>query len=183
MNMEASTKASLKQNITHQLEDLAKTFLYLAFFFCAIATYRMLLLDQLHVSYFDYGTALINALVVAKVILLGQDAHLGKRHESKPLFVSIAYKAFLFSLLVFGFHVVEEAIKRLLHGKSLAGAFHEIRVDDMLARSLIVFCTFIPLFGFLELRRVLGEDKFHDLVFRTRATASPALSSLRANEK
>jgi hypothetical protein len=71
MNSEHSKRAGLKQNVIHQLKDLTKIFLYLAFFFCAIATYRMLLLNELHLSYFDYGTALINALVVAKVILLG----------------------------------------------------------------------------------------------------------------
>jgi hypothetical protein len=166
MNSDNLETAGLKQKITHQLEELAKIFLYLAFCFCAVATYRMLL-NQFHLSYFDYGTALINALVIAKVILLGEDAHLGRKHEAKPLIVSALYKAFLFGLLVFAFHLVEEATKRLWRGNSLAGAVHDMRIDDLLARSVIMFSTFIPLFGFLELRRVLGDDKFHDLVFRS----------------
>jgi hypothetical protein len=87
------------------------------------------------------------------------------------LILSATYKAFLFGLLVFGFHIIEEVIKRLLNGKAMAGAFHEIRIDDLLGRSVVVFCTFIPLFAFRELRRVLGPDKFRDLFFRTRATA------------
>jgi hypothetical protein len=165
MNRENTKKAELKRKITHELYELMGIFLYLAFFFCAITTYRMLLLNELHLSYFNYGAELINALVVAKVILIGEYAHLGKKHEAKPLLVSAVYKAFLFGLLVFGFHIVEEAIKRLWHGDTVAGAFHDMRIDDLLARTLVVFGTFIPLFGFLELRRVLGDDKFDDLFF------------------
>jgi|SRR5271167_167672 len=63
-------------------------------------------------------------------------------------------------------------VKRLIHGKDIAGAFHEIRLDDLLARSVIIFCTFIPFFGFRELGRVLGKDKFRALVFGTGAVKS-----------
>jgi hypothetical protein len=78
-------------------------------------------------------------------------------------------------LLVFAFHIVEEAIKRLLHEENMAGAFHNMRIDDVLARSVIVFCTFIPLFAFRELGRILGKDEFRDLFFQTRATAKSNL--------
>jgi hypothetical protein len=106
MNSENSKTVGLKQKITYQFEGLARISVYLAFFFCAVSTYRMLLLDEFHVSHFDYGAALINALVIGNVILIGEDAHIGKKYESKSLFVSALYKAFLFSLLVFGFHIV-----------------------------------------------------------------------------
>jgi hypothetical protein len=171
MNTENSKSTRVKQEIARQLAELAKISLYLAFFFCALTTYKMLLLNEFHAAYFDYGTALINALVVGKVILLGQDLHLGKKHEQKALLISAIYKAFLFGLLVFAFHLVEEAIKRLLHGNSIAVAFHDVRIDDLLARTVIMFLTFIPLFAFLELRRVLGDEKFHGLLFKTREAA------------
>jgi hypothetical protein len=162
-----SKPAGFKQKATHELEEFAGISLYLAFFFCAIAAYSALLLNQFHMSYFAYGTALINALVIAKVILIGEYAHLGKRHESKPLFISAVYKAFLFGLLVFGFHVLEEVIKVLWHKDNLSVALHAIRIDELVARTVIVFCTFIPLFAFRELRRVMGEEQFRDLFFRT----------------
>lgn len=135
------------------------------------------MLDKFHISYFNYGFALLNALVVAKVILIGEYMHLGKKHESKPLLYSAIYKAFVFGLLVFAFHVVEELIKRLIHGESMAVASREVRIDDLLSRSLIIFCTFIPLFAFRELQRVMGEDYFRDLFLRTGAAAKPQPSS------
>src|SRR5580698_8418742 len=101
MNTENSKGRSLKQKATHELEQFVGIFLYLAFFFCSVTTYRMLLLNEPHISYFNYGVALINALVIAKVILIGEYARLGKRYEAKPLLSSALYKAFLFGLLVF----------------------------------------------------------------------------------
>ena len=166
---------NLKQKAIHEFEDFVSLFLYLAFFFCGLTAYSMLLLHEFHVSYFTFGFALIKALVIAKVILIGQHVHLGKKHEAKPLFFSAVYKAFLFTLLVFGFHVVEELIKHLLHGGQIGAAFHEMRIDDLLARSILVFFTFVPLFGFIELRRLIGEGRFLDLFFRRGATKSPYL--------
>jgi hypothetical protein len=170
MSTEISKGATLKQKAIHEVEEFFGIFLYLAFFFCAVATYSMLLLNKSHVSYFTFGTALLNAALIAKVILIGEYAHLGKKHETKPLFLSAANKAFLFSLLVFAFHIVEEMIKRRWHGENFATAYHGIHINELLARTLVIFCTFLPLFAFRELRRVLGEDKFRSLFFRTEAS-------------
>jgi hypothetical protein len=170
MSTEISKSAILKQKAIHELQEFLGIFFYLAFFFCAFATYNMLLLHEFRAEYFVLGTALINALVIAKVILIGEYAHLGKKHEAKPLFLSAAHKAFLFSLLVFAFHIVEEMIKRRWHGENLATAYHGIDINALLARTVVVFCTFLPLFAFRELRRVLGEKEFRSLFFRTEAT-------------
>ena len=171
MDSENSQKATLKQKATHEFQEFAGIFLYLAFFFCSLATYSMLLLNKFHVSYYNYGEALINALVIAKVILIGEYAHLGKKHETKPLLLSATHKAFLFGLLVFAFHLVEEGVRLLIHGETVANALHQIRFDDLLSRCLVIFCTFIPLFAFRELQRVLGEDEFRSLFFRTGVSA------------
>src|SRR5580658_5531307 len=99
MSPENAQIISMKQKVIHELEEVGVIFLYLAFFFCAIATLSMLLLNKFQISYFTYGTALINALVIAKVILIGDFMRLGKKQEAKPLIYLSVYKAFLFSLL------------------------------------------------------------------------------------
>lgn len=170
MNTENSKKAGPKQKAIHELVQFTGIFLYLAFFFCALATYTRLLKNESGALSLTYSFALINALVIAKVILVGEYVRLGKRHESKPLFFSALHKAFLFTLFVLAFHFVEETVKRLVHGGNGRTAFRETRLDELSARTIIVFSVFIPLFAFRELRRVLGEDKFRDLFFRMRET-------------
>lgn len=181
MSDESSKKASLKQKVVHESEQFLIIFLYLAFFFCAVVTYSMLLLRQYHVAYYNYAFAVINALVIAKVILIGEYARIGKKLESKPLLLSAIYKAFLFSLLVFAFHLVEEAIKHLLHGENMATVFRDMRVDELLARSVVIFCCFLPLFGFRELSRVLGEKEFQNLFFKAGALAKSGSSGQSLN--
>ena len=95
-------------------------------------TYGTLLLREYHVEYWSYAFALINALVIAKVIMIGEYAKLGK-YESRPLFLSAIWK---------------QLIKHLVHGEKLPGTFNEMRIDELLGRARVVFCTFIPLFGF-----------------------------------
>jgi hypothetical protein len=165
--MTSENSKSLKQKAAHELEQFVGISLYLGFFFCAVMTYRLILLNDFRDWYVNYGMAVINALVIAKVILIGEYAHLGKRMEAQPLLLSSISKAFLFSLLVFGFHIVEEVIRGVVHGKGIAGAFRETPLDNLLSGSLIIFCTFVPFFAFRELSRVLGEDKFCDLFFHT----------------
>ncbi len=170
MNSDDSARPSLKRKAIHEAVEFAWVFAYLAFFFCALETYSTLLLREYHVKYLSYAFALLNALVIAKVILIGELAHFGKKYEARPMLLSAVYKALLFGILVLSFHFVEEVIKGLLHGVSIARTFHEIRIDDLLGRSIVVFCVFIPLFAFREFRRVLGEDKFYSLLFRSRET-------------
>jgi len=169
MSSEHSKASVLKQKAIHELVEAVEISLYLAFFFCAIVTYRLILLHDFRDASVSYGFAVINALVVAKVILIGEASHFGRKYEVRSLLLSSVYKALVFGLLVFGFHIVEEAIKRLLHGGAIGDALRDMRIDDLLCRSLVVFCTFIPLFAFRELRRVLGEDKFNDLLYHARA--------------
>jgi len=166
MSKTAHDKSSIKQKAKHEVREMVVITLYFAFFFCALATYSMLLLDRFHVKYWNYSFALINALVIAKVIMIGEAAKVGTRYEARPLLLSAIYKAFIFCLLVFAFHFVEELIKGLVHG-NIAKGFQEIRFDDLLGRAIVVFCTFIPFFAFREFRRVLGEEKFYNLLFRS----------------
>jgi hypothetical protein len=63
-----------------------------------------------------------------------------RQHEAKPLLVSAVYKASLFGLLVFLSHR-EELIWRLAWCVRPAS---EVRFDELLSRSLVVFSTFIP---------------------------------------
>jgi hypothetical protein len=167
MSKGAAQKTELKRKATRELKEMAVIFLYLAFFFCALATYSMLLLDQFHVKYWNYAFALINALVITKVILIGEVAKFGRRYESRALLLSAVYKAFMFGLLVLAFHFVEELVRWLVHGATIATASREIRIDQLLSRAIVIFCTFIPLFAFREFRRLLGDEKFDNLLFRS----------------
>jgi hypothetical protein len=167
MTDEDSVHKNRKQKAKHELRELLAISLYLAFFFCALTTYSKLVLNEYHLESWGYAFALINALVITKVVMIGEYAKAGKRYEGKALIFSAIWKAFVFSLLVLAFHVVEEIVKRLIHGADMARASRDIRFDELAGRSIVVFCVFIPFFAFREVRRVMGEERFRSLIFGT----------------
>lgn len=154
-------QTDVKQRVVHEANELLWTFLFLALFFCTLATYSMLLLGEYHVRYIAYGSALLQAAVLAKVAVVGKKVGLGRKLERKPILVSASSKAALFALLAVAIHVLEEVVKAKLHGPPLS--FHGLRLDQILVRNMVVFWAFIPFFMFSELRRALGEDKFKAL--------------------
>jgi hypothetical protein len=157
-----------KQIVKHELWELSWLFLYLAFFFCALVAYDTLLLRQYQVEYWNFGFAVLNGFVITKVITIGEYAKLGRMHENKGVFISAMWKAFVFCLLVFAFHFIEEVVKRIIHGAEVTTISREVPLDQLGSRAIVVFCTFVPLFAFREFRRVMGEDEFSKLVFHAR---------------
>jgi hypothetical protein len=173
MTHEKKDHSEAKKKAMHELMEFVWLSIYLAFFFCALATYSALLLHEYHVQYFMYSVALINALVIAKVILIGEYAHLGRRFEKYSILATAVIKAFLFGLLVLAFHFLEEAIKRIIHGEPFGTAFRNMHTDELLGRALLVFCTFVPLFAFRGIRNAIGDTEFQRLVFRSRRSTAP----------
>jgi len=154
-------------------------FVYLACFFCAFTWYRRFILEQYHISYLHYGIGLIEALILAKVILVGDFLHLGRGLEERRLIVPTLYKTVMFTLFVGLFAVLEHMVGALLHGKGLAGGWQELaglNKYELFARCLVTFFTFIPFFAFKELGRVIGAGKILELFFRKKSARSVPFS-------
>ena len=77
-------------------------FLYLSLFFCTFTMYRQLVMHELGISYFHYGFALVKALVLAKVILLGQYVRFVRIFDDRPLIISHLVQGGLFQPFYFG---------------------------------------------------------------------------------
>lgn len=119
-----------------------------------------------------HWVAVIEALILAKVIMIGRVLRLGRGLEQKPLIYPILYKTVVFTVFVAVFTLIEHALKGLLKGQGLMGglvAYFEKGPHEFLAGSVMLFVAFIPFFGVRELGRVLGEEKIQDLLFRKRA--------------
>jgi hypothetical protein len=133
-----------------------------------------LILAEYNIHYLKYGVAIIEALVLAKIIWAADKLGLGanKLFKNKPLIYPTLYDAAVFGLFVGIFSVVEHTIAGLLKGKGWLGGLAELRAEggyELIARCLITFCVFIPFFAFKELARTFGdESKLGRLFFRDR---------------
>ena len=73
-------------------------------------------------GYQPQGFALINALVLAKVMLVAEDLKLDRGMRAQPIAVAALAEAFLFAIVFIVFHVLESLVVGLLHGSTLAGS-------------------------------------------------------------
>jgi hypothetical protein len=156
------------------MKEFVVIFLYLVLLIGAFNTYRWLVIAEYHVGHFIYGFALIEALILAKIIIIGDSLAIGERFYDRPLIIPTLYKTMLFSLCVLAFDIPEHLIRGFLHGKDLAEVFQEVIRGryEVLARILIMFVAFIPLFAFREAERALGQVNLFELFFRSRAAES-----------
>jgi hypothetical protein len=164
-------KGNLKEKIFHEMAEYWIIVCYLYLGFAAFTWYRRFLLAAYDIAYTDYGVALIEALILAKVVMIGDALQLGRRLDKKPLIYSTLLKTVVFSVFVGVFTLIEHMIKGLWKGMGLTGGLVDFFGKDsyeLLAGCLIVFVAFIPFFAFRELGRVFGEGKIWTLFFRRR---------------
>ncbi|MGD0624607.1 MAG: hypothetical protein ABSB32_07795 [Thermodesulfobacteriota bacterium] len=165
-------KGDLKKKIFHEMVEYWINVVYLTLMFAAFTQYRRFVLAAHDITYTNYWVAVIEALILAKVVMIGDVLRLGRRLEQKPLIYSTLLKTLVFSLFVGIFTIVEHTIKGLWKGKGLTGGlvdFFGKGSHELLAGCLVVFVAFIPFFAFRALGRVLGEGKIRALFFRRRA--------------
>ena len=174
----ANAKASLMQKFTQEMKEFVVIYLYLCILIGAFNTYKGLLMAEYHVGYFVYGYALVEALILAKIILLGESLGIGERFSGRPLIIPTLYKTMLFALLVLAFNIPEHLIRGFLHGKDLSVILHEVIRDryEILSQVVVMFVAFIPFFAFGEIKRVLGGVKLFDLFFRSKTALQSASS-------
>lgn len=161
-------KSPLKEKAIEEFRLYWMVFLFLALMFGAFTTYRRLIMREVGVDYAHWGAGLIQAAIIAKVILIGQAMSVGKRIERRPLIVSVLVKAFLYGLLVAAFDVIERVIEGLLHRHNWQVIAHDIvskGPEEMLAKSVMIFVAFVPFFALWEIARVLGPGKLREMFF------------------
>lgn len=166
-------KGSLKQKVFHEMVEYWINVVYLTLMFAAFTQYRRWVLAAHDIAYTNYGVAVIEALILAKVVMIGGVFRLGRGLEHKPLIYPTVYKTAVFTLFVGVFSVIEDAIKGLWKGTGLMGGLAEFfgkGTHGLLADVLVVFVAFIPFFAVKELGRVLGEKKIRTLFFRERTS-------------
>jgi hypothetical protein len=167
--MSAETRhGDLKTRLRHEFEEYLLVSAYMIAFIGAFTLYRHLILAEYHV-YFAYGSAIVEGLILGKIVLIGQALHVGERKTEAPLIWPTLRKALLFGLLFFVFSILETGVKRLLHHEEVFQAFAGITPEarnEALARSIMMFVALIPFFAFGELRKHFGVESLVRLFFR-----------------
>ena len=166
-------KKGWKEKLVSEFTEYWINVAYLALVFAAFTQYRRIILAIHDVTYTNYWVSLIEALILAKVIMIGDVVGLGRGLEHKPLIYPTLYKTVVFCALIAVFRVVEHILRELWQGERNIGnilALSESGIHEVLAYSMIVFVALIPFFTVREIGRVFGGDNLRALFFRRRST-------------
>jgi len=166
----ASTQ-TLKQKASHEFKEFLMIALYLWVVFGLLVLHKSVILAEHGISFAAHGFAIINALALAKIMLVARELHLGEQLDDAPLIYPTLLKSAVFTAVLACFKILEDAALGLYRGES----FHQSIADlgggtwqALLTLSLLLFVVLIPFFAFTELRRLFGEGELAKIFFRPR---------------
>jgi hypothetical protein len=169
----SEAKRTLKRRVFHGMREYLLITFYLFVVFSLFVIYKAVILAEHHIDFAPHGLALINALALAKVVLVGQELHLADQFQGAPLIYPTLLKSFVYSLVLGCLKIVEGAAVGMFHGKSFQeslAVFAGGSWKGQLSLTVLLFVVLVPFFGFTELRRVFGEDRLVGAFFRPRSS-------------
>ncbi len=163
-------KPGFKQRVVDEIIKFLGIAIYLWVMFGVFALHEAVVSAKDHIDYHFYGFALINALVLGKVMLVAEDLQFAEWVKERPLIYPILCKAVAFSILFIVFDVVEEVLVGLFKGRTIGASIPSIgggTPSGVFFVGIILAVALIPFFAFREIGRVIGERELHALLFRT----------------
>jgi hypothetical protein len=152
-------------------------FAYLWVLLGLFALHKSIVLNEPN-PFYHQGFAIINALVLAKIMFLAEAFHVADGLERKPLIYPIVYKSAVFSLILVAFHLLEEVLTGMWHGKAFAESITALSGarEEMFVFSVIMFVVLMPFFALREIGRDIGDDKLFEQFFVRRTPYFPLKS-------
>jgi hypothetical protein len=167
----SEAKRTLKQRVFHGMREYLLIAFYLFVVFSLFAIYKSVILAEDHIDFAPHGLALINALALAKVVLVGQELHMADQFQDAPLIYPTLLKSFVYTLVLACFKIAEGTAVGMFHGRSFQDSIAVLPGGSwkgLLSLTVLLFVVLVPFFGFMELRRVFGGDRLTGAFFRPR---------------
>jgi hypothetical protein len=161
-------KRSLKKRLFDEVGNFLAIVAYLFVMFGVFALHESVVSAKNHIEYHFYGFAIINALILGKVMLVAEDLHFADWFKDKPLIYPVLFKAVAFSCLFLVFDVVEEVLVGVFKGKTIGESipsFAAQGLSGVLFVGIILAVALIPFFAFRAVGRAIGERELHSLLF------------------
>jgi hypothetical protein len=156
-----------KEIAFHELKRFLIMFLYLWVLIGLFVVNEKVTLREHGIPFRTHGFAVINALILAKVMLVAEDLNLGARLQPRPLIYPIVTEALLLSVLFICFHVIERMIIGLIAGEDLARSVPAIGGGGLTGLGcvgLILFVSLIPFFAFRRVSREIGPERMREMM-------------------
>jgi len=164
--------SAVTERIRHEVREIGLVTLYFLSCFLFFLSLKALLLDEYDIEVNVLGTAMVGALVVAKVVVLLDKTSLGDWFVSQKVWIHVLWRSLVYTAVVFVATLAErlfdlyrelgrlpEALSRLWAGEDL---------DHFLAMNLSVGLSFVVYNVLAELGRHMGTHALRDFFLSPR---------------
>jgi len=158
----------IKEVALAELKSFIGIFVYLWIVFMVFLVHEWIVLANNGIGFRFYGLAAINALVLAKIMLIAEKLRFAERFEKGPLIYPILYKSALFTVLLLLAYVVEEVLVGVIRGNGVVDSVPRIGGGTALgfiAVAIVMCVALMPFFAFREIGRAVGPAAFRSLIF------------------
>jgi hypothetical protein len=162
---------TLSERIRVEAREIGIVTSYFLICFLFFLTLKKLLLEEYDVRVSVVGTALIGALVMAKVVILLDKTPLGNAFGSR-LWSRTLWRSLLYAAIAFLVTAAERLFDAYRQPDGLSSALHELwaerDVHHFLAMNLAVTVSLLVYNAFIEIEQEMGKGSLRRLFFRRR---------------
>ena len=161
---------TLKDRALAELKKFAGFFVYLWVVFTVLLLHEWIVLSANHIGFTFYGLATINALVLAKIMLVAEHFRFAEELKQKPLIYPIVYKTVAFTTLLLITYVLEEMLVGWVGGHGFFASVPPVGGSVVSALTVwLIFCVaLLPFFAFKEFERAVGLGMIRKLLLGAR---------------
>jgi hypothetical protein len=166
----APPKLTFKERAVAELKKFAGAFVYLWVVFTVLLLHEWIVLSDHHVGFTFYGLATLNAIALAKIMIVAEHFRFAERLKERPLVYPIAYKTMAFTTLLLVAYVLEMMLFGLIGGHGFLASVPALGGSVLGTMALwFIFCVaLMPYFAFKELERAVGPDMIRKLLLGRR---------------
>lgn len=169
--MESDRWHKLQEFAVDEFRRFLILFVYLWVVFGLFVLNETLILGERNIRFVAQGFALVNALVLAKVMLVAEDLKVGRQLDHLPMFYPIVFRSGLYAMVFIAFYALEEIVLGTIRGKSIVASVPSIGGGSLLGIACvwaIISISLLPYFTLRAIGRYLGENRLWHLMFRHR---------------
>jgi hypothetical protein len=162
------SKPSLKAKAFHEFVRFAIMFAYLWAMFLLFQLHQYAVLAQHKIPFAQYGVGLVNALLLAKVMLVADDLRLGEWRGQRPLIYPVLLRSVLFAVVFIAFDIVEKMLIGIFRGKTVVESMEMFGGGGVLGGiivAVIIAFALAPYFAFVEVSRLMEPGEFVRIFF------------------
>ena len=160
---------STGERIRREVREIGLVTLYFLACFLVFLSLKKLFLEEYDIELTVFHTAVIGALVVAKVVVLLEKTSFGGRFRSSRLFVHVLYRSLSYAAIVFVVTLAERLFDLYRDKGELPAALSALWAgrdfNHFLAMNLCVALSLLIYNFFSEIDRHMGEGALHRLFF------------------